>query len=472
MAIQLQGANGVNINADATSNAARAVLYDSAGNPISLGANSVPAAAQKFLPIGGLVEGNFDGQRLDRLGNMRPDNDLLWLRDPIEGTTLNTQVWTPSTTTFSQAQVATTGLNFNSGNGVASGSYSIVTSNKQIPILGQCPLRARFRARVVPQTNAVAEFGFGAPVGTTAQITNGACWRYTSTGTVVPVFSYNGSDVAQGVDVSGLLSSSNYYTFEVVVTDQQIVFSIYNGSLLINQQTLNIPATQPFTWGVTHNTVFARLFTTGITSSAAYIYLRDTLVQGFDYATNKPWSHQLSSTGLGGDSSPTAFGQTANWANSSAATNATLSNTAAGYPNLGGLFSFVAVAGAATDYALFGLQIPAPYTFYMTGVHITAYNTGAAVATTPTLMHWGVYANSTGVSLASSTISRVPLGAQYFPIGAVIGQCADKDLDINFDAPLHTDSNRYVGIILRMPVATATASQVIQGSVLIKGYFE
>jgi hypothetical protein len=297
-------------------------------------------------------------------------------------------------------------------------------------------------------------------------------WRYTSGGTVVPVLVYNGADVVQGTDVSGLLNAANYYTFEIVVTDQQATFNIYSTGLLIASQTLNVPVTQPFTWGVTHLPVAVRLYTTGATSSAAYVYLRDVLVQGFDLAGNEPWTHQLAGTGLGGEVNPTTFGQTANFANSAAASNATLSNTAAGYATLGGLYSFVAVGSAATDFALFSMAIPAPYSHFLTGLHITALNTGAIVAATPTVMQWGAYVNSPGVSLASGApLMRVAVGQQSFPVGAVIGATAN-DLDVVFDVPLRTDAGRFAGVILRMPVATATASQVIQGSVLMKGYFE
>ena len=472
MAIQLQGSNAVPIYGDSGSNAARIVLYDSAGNPLVVAPDSVIGATQKVLPVGGAVENNWAALRVDRMGNMRPGNDTLSIRDPCEGTVVNTAVWTASTTSMTQTQAQVSGINLNAGNYASGAAYSILTSSKQLPLLAQAPLRARFKARVVFYGGSVVEFGFGAPTGTTAQIPNGAVWRYTSTGTVVPVLCTNGSDVVQGTDVSGLLNATNYYVFEVVVTDQDCVFSIYSAGLLITQQTLFVPAAQPLTWAVTHLPVFTRLYTISAPSSAPYVYLRDTLVQTFDLAGNEPWTHQLAGTGLGGEVSPTAFSQTSNWSNSAAPSNAALSNTAAGYTTLGGQFGFAAVAGAATDYCLFAFAVPAPYSFFLTGLHITAYNTGAAGATTPTLLAWGAFCQSGGASLATGTCIRVPLGAQYFPVGAAIGQCADKDLDITLDPPLRTDGNKYVGIILRMPVATSTASQVFQGSVLMKGYFE
>ena len=159
------------------------------------------------------------------------------------------------------------------------------------------------------------------------------------------------------------------------------------------------------------------------------------------------------------------------WTNSAAAANATLSNTAAGYTFLGGRFQFVAVAGAETDYALFALAIPIPYSFYCTGVHINTMNTGAVVATTPTTLEWWIGNNTSAVSLATAGMLRRAIGSQSFAVGAVIGAVAN-DLDVTFNAPLMTNAGRFHHIILRMPVGTATASQVIRGSVDVRGYFE
>jgi len=43
---------------------------------------------------------------------------------------------------------------------------------------------------------------------------------------------------------------------------------------------------------------------------------------------------------------------------------------------------------------------------------------------------------------------------------------------VNLDAPLYVAAGTYLHIILRMPVGTATASQIIRGLVMINGYYE
>lgn len=41
-----------------------------------------------------------------------------------------------------------------------------------------------------------------------------------------------------------------------------------------------------------------------------------------------------------------------------------------------------------------------------------------------------------------------------------------------FQTPVVCEAGRQFAVILRMPVGTATASQIVQGSVSIDGYFE
>lgn len=470
MAIVLLGADGLPINSNGNG-ALKSAIVDQAGRYLAV----TPGQALP-TPSGLLVAGRSDNTarvlRLDRMGNARVGFDTLLFHDDVEGATLNTWLWAQSLTTFTMAQVATTGINFNNGNGVASGSASILTSQKWYLKTQMSPLRVRYRMRVVPQTNAIAEFGFGNPSGITAQIPTGAFWRYTGTGSVVPVIAFNGSDTQQGTDISTLLTNTNYYTWGVIIDDDFAMFTcqdVLTGEM-ISEQILQIPRTQPRLLSTTHIPNFVRLYTSAACPSAPYVYLSDTCVVQLDINQTKDWKLQMAAMSQGAEVSPTAFTITANNANSAAPASATLSNTTAGYATLGGQYQFVAVAGAETDYALFGFAVPAPYSLYVTGIHISCFNMGAAVATTPTLLQWSVDNNAPAVTLASNSM-RTTVGSHYLPVGAVIGQAA-SDIDIPFEVPLRTDSGRYFHVILKMPVGTATASQIIRGTVGIRGFFE
>jgi len=181
---------------------------------------------------------------------------------------------------------------------------------------------------------------------------------------------------------------------------------------------------------------------------------------------------------MSGQAPGAQFGaQTANHGNSAAPSSASLSNTAAGYTTLGGRFQFAAVGGADTDYALFAYQVPATHRLVVDRIGISTVNTGAAVATTATILDWSLGINSTAVSLATTDSGdtfgprRLPLGMQSFIVGAAIGAAA-ADLVREFPAALLIEPSKYLHVILAMPVATGTALQIIRGDVAINGWFE
>lgn len=177
------------------------------------------------------------------------------------------------------------------------------------------------------------------------------------------------------------------------------------------------------------------------------------------------------------DATAVTLDQLANHANSTSPVAATLSNTAAGYAKLGGRYSFASIAGAATDYALFAYQVPSTARLFITGIRIDAMVTGAANATTATILDWGLGINATAVSLATADSGavwaprRIPLGMMGCLAAAAIGQKLDPQIEVNFPTPLVVEASRYVHVILQIPVMTATASEVIRGDVMINGYF-
>lgn len=212
--------------------------------------------------------------------------------------------------------------------------------------------------------------------------------------------------------------------------------------------------------------------------TAPELFVGPVFVFSADLDSNKFWMHAMSSLGRSAYQSPvTPFGQTANFTNSTAPVSATLSNTAAGYTTLGGQWQFAAPAGAVTDFALFGYQVPAGFQLHVTRVAITAVNIGAAVATTATILRWGIGVNSSAVSLATADTAttwaprRVAIGQQAWIVAAAIGS-QGVDIDRAFDTAPIVDSGRFLHIIVSVPVSTATAGQIINGTCQVEGYFE
>lgn len=465
--------SGVNQETDTVSQAARVALYGTDGTPIARAAGSVRALTDQALGVGGLNDEAWRPLRMDRTGGLALANLTSLFSEPFEGTTLAASRLLASSATYTQAQNAT-GMTLNSAASVAASAYSILTSLRQFPKYQRAPLHYRVRARLSLVANAGAELGFGAPA-TTAAIAVGAYWQVTTGNAVQPVVTFNGVDQVGTAVTMPSGWQSNFYTWDVIVDDDEVLFTIMETStgVLVAERKIFLATTQQKLWNATHLPVFVRVYSSAsVPVSAPVIIVAAMDVNVLDLQQNKPWGQVQALNGAGAHVLPTAFTQAAQFANNTAPASATLSNTVAGYTTLGGLFQFAAPAGAVTDFALFGFNVPAPYTFVCTGIDIDAWNTGAASATTPTLLQWGLGVDQSAVSLAGTTV-RVPLGAQSIPVGAAIGARADRNISVDFSAaPLTTNAGRFFDVILRIPIGTSTASQIIQGSVTVKGYFE
>lgn len=171
------------------------------------------------------------------------------------------------------------------------------------------------------------------------------------------------------------------------------------------------------------------------------------------------------------------FTQLTNHANSTSPVSATLSNTAAGYAKLGGRYQFALVAGAVTDYALFAYQVPTTLRAFITGLRVDAMVTGAANATSATILDWFLGVNANAVSLATADVAgvgaprRIPLGTMACLAADAIGTSFKDPIEIAFPTPIVVEPGRFIHIGLQIPLATATSNEVIRGDVMVNGYF-
>jgi hypothetical protein len=472
---KLQGAGGTDIEGDANGTL-QVGLYDPNGNPIPKARGGASAATDRLMPMAGLNDDNYRALRVDRMGNQGVALNNVLFSEPFEGATISVpNRVTVSGTGFTPAQTSTGGLNLNNTNVITSAAGAMVVSNRRFAKLQRAPLHAKFRARLGHVTNAVMELGFGAPASQLNAPTVGAYWQVAANGTLQGVVTFNGVDTTTSAVALGSGWQSNYYTWDVVLDDDEAIFAVQDSStgLILAERRIQLPLSGPRLWDASRLPVYVRQHHPTAPASAPNLIVTSIDVVMLDAFLNRPWGQTAALNGQGAEVNPTTFAQTAQFANSAAPASATLSNTTAGYTTLGGLFQFAAVAGAATDYALFGFTVPAPYSLIVTGISIDTWNTGAAVATTPTLLNWFASPDQTAVSLATASNRRVPLGAQSLAIGAAVGARADRWISEDFaSAPLVTNPGRFFVIGLRMPVATATASQIIAGMVTIKGQFE
>lgn len=456
---------------DAVSLAARVTPYNTDGTSLAQSQYSY-VANPAGLVVSGINDGNAVPLRLDRFGNLgiTAITPVIW--DEFEGATLNSQRWTSVATAFVDAQTAL-GHNLNSTSLTTINAVNVCTSNKRIIRTGRSPLQYRTRKRITNTANSVNDFGFADSVSAATQIPNGAYFQAAPTGTLQGVVTTNSTDAPVTINWlnSNTFNSANAYVWDILVDDDNVTFTIQDTSTgaIVALGNYRMPLAGSRMFAATHLSVFRRCFNTGSAPATAPIHLTYYDFAGYvDMATGaKPWADILSTNHFSSSVVPTTIAQAQTFSNSAEPASMTLSNTTAGLTTLGGKFQFAAVAGAVTDYLIFSFTVPAPFTLVVKSITIDLWNTGAASA--QTLFTWGLFANSTTSSAAGNGLRRF-IGSQSFG-AAAIGQNATQIFK-QFNVPVTTDAGRFFGIILRMPVGTATASDVFAGSVDIDGYFE
>lgn len=428
-------------------------------------------------------DGATGAPRLIRAVDLSPDfrtrvgvDSLLW-HDVFNHTQLNLSKYLGAETTMTKA-LAGGRLSFNNGNSLAAGAVARVQTFRTFTLYLSYALYIEFELMFTqaPVANNFCEFGLGFATATTTP-TDGVFFRLTASGQLIGVINNGGAEVSTVLDFIPIAAEANHYL--IVVNNDKTEFWI-NDTLY---GAIETPPTNGSPSLAMSLPILMRECNSAATAVAQRMEVLSLGVSLADVATNRLWATCMSGMGLSSVNQPdsVAAAQSANYANSAAPASATLSNTAAGYTTLGGQFQFAAVGGAETDFALFAYQVPVGCgrNLLIRGVRIDCFNMGAAVATTATLLQWSLGVGSTAVSLATADNGatglrgprRVPLGVQALPVASAIGAVASP-IDINLDAPILVEAGTYIHVILKIPVGTATASQIIRGTVMINGIYE
>jgi hypothetical protein len=411
--------------------------------------------------------------------------ESLLFHEMFNGTAINTSQWSTTLTTFTNTVAGGKSV-LNAGSSVATSAVAAVKSYRTMPLYSGFPTIfeavASYQAAISIVPNNTTEIGLGY-TATNAAPTDGVFFRWNNAGNFVCVVNYGGTETISSPLTPPVPNDS--HVFRIVVGRLYCSFWVDG----IMQAYIATPAGAGLPVQTQNLPVSLRTYNSTTSSPVSAVQLAVYSVSCYLGDQDVSRSYELAMAGLGANSiqgqTSGTVGTTANHANSTAATAATLSNTTAGYAKLGGKFLFSTVAGAVTDYALFAFQVPAASantpgkTLYIRGVHVSSMNIGAAVATTATVLQWGIGVGATAVSLATAEAATtkaprvIDLGLQTFPIGAAIGAMPQNgDLDVQFPYPLMCEAGNYVHIILSLPIGTATASQQIQGTVVVNGMFE
>ncbi len=481
--------DGSTLTIHPTAKAARALLYDTNGNPITL----VDRTAITPGGVGGVLNllGDYKTTRTVRGapdGSIRASNETLLLYDECEGGAYNQNKWIQTATTMTASQSAATGVLFNAGSSVASTVGIMHLSHRRFPKLHRGGLVIKFKTKhTAHYANNLIEMGFGSPASATAAtLGDGAFWRKDGTGQYVPVIAINNAEIlgtpVDNSTVTAIVTPTDYFNLEIQLFDDHAHFIISSQSgVIINSQDLDWDGVSQPHFAVTHLQAMYRMYNSAATSTAVQMYTHCVAVYAIDCAPSRTYREIMSGQGDVSIQSPTAYTQLANWTNNAAPTTRTPTNTAAGESTLGGIISWnnagTSFAASDTlDLILFGVQVPVPYTFFLTGIRISTVNLGAANGAAIYTIQYGAAFGASAVSLATAApypAMRVGLGFQRLANAAAIGECFDKDTIWTPGTPIAVQPSRYIHIIARVIGASAaTASQVIRTAVTIDGWFE
>jgi hypothetical protein len=411
----------------------------------------------------------------------------------FEGTNVNTGVFQQVAATATVTQLGGFMI-VNGGSSVTSAQGNYIRTYRHFPTYGTYPVYVDVWLREIghDSVNVVSEWGllYLTAVATATPL-DGVFWRRLSGGALRGVINYNGTETEYTIDTTNVPARDGVGAYDPTEVNHYLI--AYHNDVIrfwINDvlvASVDCPSNQQgFTNSSNTPLGFRVINTNTVTPVARQLQIGFVNVSMGDQDMNKPWPHVLAGMGQGAYQSQmgTATAQTGNWANSTAPTSASLSNTAASYTTLGGQYQFAALATNETDWALFGYQNPAGTaalsgkTLYVTGIRISKMIVTGAATVNPTFFFWAAGVGSSAVSLATadsttaSSPKRIPLGVQSFLAAAAIGTAADG-FDIDFDnAPLVVPAGTYFHIILKQLNGTNTASLVWRGQVTVMGYFE
>lgn len=374
----------------------------------------------------------------------------------------------------------TGGLLFNSGSITTTTTGARLRTYASFPIMdpGTLNISSTVAFSAQPTANVLIDFGLFLDGGATPFApTDGVSFRLTSAG-LFGVINHNGAELTTGA-LNFTYANGRFYQFMIIVHEQTVDFWIDN----VLYATISTPVGQgqPF---ASESLPYAMRHV--IAGGAAGGIIQSTLK---DYSVSIG-GIQVSDTlgemnnrivgayqGLSGGT----MGTLASYANSADPTaSAALSNTAALVTGLGGQFRFNAAATAVTDGIVVSYQIPAlgisqrNRRLKVDGIRLSCVNTGAAVATTATVLQWSLAFGHTAVSLATTEAAttkaprRIPVGIMAWPVGAAIGampQCGD--IDIALESPIYVNPGEFFAFVAKFIIGTATASQVIWGTATV-----
>jgi hypothetical protein len=430
-------------------------------------------------PAGLLVE----PLRSSAQGRLSVGTPVMLMNEFFNNTTLNSAIFTAPVTTQT-VTVAGGTLNLNASAITTLSTVSRVSTYAYFPFQADFATYAVFDALLsaAPQANATIEMGFGIASALTAP-TDGAFFRYDTTGTLKAVVNTNGSELT-----SAALSAPSFgvmHRYKIVVENDRAFFYIdgvcqtFIATPTALGYPINAPA-QPF---------FARVYHAATPPAVAntvkigYIFVgcQDATGLGKDNATIAAIQGRMGSQGQTGHT----MGSTALLTNSLAvgAGAAATNTTAALGSGLGGQFACQPTLAAGTDGIISSYLNPVPTaaipgkTLYIRGVRVQTVVT-TALTGGPVIYEYQLAYGHNAVSLATaeSTTGKAPrrvgIGLETIAATAAVGVLGSAmGQYMPFTAPIAVNPGELVQVTAKN-LGTVTTAGVVLFLISFDAYWE
>jgi hypothetical protein len=429
---------------------------------------------------------------------LRVGVDTLLFEDTFNATAQNTTLWNHVFATMTCTQPGAGTLNFSTVQGTTAAHGAFMRTWQYFPLVNTAPTSIEFYGGMMTAplvANEVFLMGVGLPSSAIARPTDGVWFKLTTDG-LEGILAFNGTEYSSGVlspFSSTILNEMAKYT--LIIGESEVEFWV--NDVFLGEK--DIPVGNAVPWLGVSAPLFMQKYNTGAVTNTNQMRMARVGITLMDVQTNRQWNTTLgimsrsSYVGQNGQtmgSTTGNFGTTAAMPATSAGSNTSPNALMAG---LGGVFQMTAQVSTATAS---GDMIAQYYlnptstinitgrNLVIRGIKISAMNYGAVVATTPTSLVWGLaYGHISNTLAALETASfatatthaprHVPLGINYVPIGAVIGQPYSSDIAGDFsEAPIVVRPGEYISTTVRFLVGTATASQTVVYTIFFNGYFE
>ncbi len=406
--------------------------------------------------------------------------DTLLFNDQFNGSALNSAIWSSTLTTFTTA-VSGGFLTLNASAVTTANAVARISSYRGFPAYGSYPLQLEIEAIYASsgvQANNTVEIGYGFASGTSAP-TDGAFFRYNSSGEFRCVIAYNSSESQSAALTAPSINERHHYV--IVIGNDYVEFWVDN----VLYANLPVPVGNGMAILNQNTPILLRTYNAGsVPASAVQLKISNVNVSLGDMNCLKDWGHiQCGMMGHAsqGQTGMTA-GSTALYANSANPTAAVPTNTTAALGSgLGGNFWSTNTLAVNTDGIVSSYQVPAASasspqkTLYITRIVIDSV-VQAVLGGGPEILQWCVAYGHTSVSLATAESvttkapRRIPIGFQTFAATAAAGsQAASIVLDLT--APIVVQPGEFIQAVYKN-IGTVGTSGTIAHVISFGGYWE